>query len=102
MFTIIANHYIPEITPINPCIIHFKNIYIHNIYTIFTLKVIFLETTILKLGRAHREKFYRECFETRHIYSGKGCIQDDDFILHKMYHILKLLCNMSPKTRDSF
>ena len=63
-------------------------------------KVIFLETTILHLGRAHREKFYRECFETGHMYSVKGCVQDDDFISHKMYHILKLLCNISPKIRD--
>ena len=38
MLTIITNHYIPEITPTIPCIIHFKNLYI---YTIFTLKVIF-------------------------------------------------------------
>ena len=30
----------------------------------------------------------------------KGCVQDDDFILHKIYPILKLLCNISPKTRD--
>ena len=29
----------------------------------------------------------------------KGCVQDDDFILHKMYPTLKL-CNISPKTRD--
>ena len=64
-------------------------------------KVIFLKTTILNLGRAHREKFYRECFETAHMYSVKGCVQGDDFTLHKMYHILKLLCNISPKTMDS-
>ena len=36
------------------------------------------------------------------IYTVKGCVQDDDFILYKMYHILKLLCNISPKTRDLF
>ena len=30
-------------------------------------KVIFLKTTILNLGRAHREKFYGECFETEHL-----------------------------------
>ena len=51
------------------------------------------------MGRAHREKFYRECYEIGHIYSVKGCVQDDDFILHKMYHILKLLWITSPKTR---
>ena len=88
MFTIITNHYLPEITPINPCITHFKNLYIYNI--IYIPFFIFLKTTILNLRRAHREKFYRECFETEHIYSVKGCVQDDDFILHKMYHILKL------------
>ena len=42
------------------------------------------------MERPHREKFYRECFETGHIYLVKGCVQDDDFILYKMYHILKL------------
>ena len=42
------------------------------------------------LGRAHREKFYRECFETEHTYSVTDSVQDDDFILGKMYHILKL------------
>ena len=40
--------------------------------------------------------------KTEHIYSVKGCVQDDDFILHKMYHILKILCNISPKSRDFF
>ena len=91
MFTIITNHYLPEITPINPCITHFKNLYIYITYIPFLhFKVIFLKTTILNLGRAHREKFYKECFETEHIYSVKGCVQDDDFILYKMYHILKL------------
>ena len=29
-----------------------------------------------------------------------GCVQDDDLILHKMYPILKLLCNILPKTKD--
>ena len=53
-------------------------------------KVIFLKTTILNLGRAHREKFYRDCFGTEHIYPVKGCVHDDDFIFDKMYHILKL------------
>ena len=90
MFTIITNHYLPEIAQIKPCITHFKNLYIYNIYTFLHFKVIFLKTTILNLGRAHREKFYRECFETEHIYSVKGCVRDDDFILDKMYHILKL------------
>ena len=32
MFTISTNHYLPDITPINPFIIHFKNIYIYNMY----------------------------------------------------------------------
>ena len=32
----------------------------------------------------------------------KGCVQDADFILHKMYHVPKLLCNISPKTGDFF
>ena len=53
-------------------------------------KVIFLKTRILNLRRAHREKFYRECFEIELIYSVKGCVQNDNFILDKMYHILKL------------
>ena len=89
MFTIITKHYLTEITPINLCIIHFKNLYIYNI-PFLHFKVIFLKTTILNLGRAHREKFYKECIETGHIYSVKGCVQDDIFILDKMYHILKL------------
>ena len=59
----------------------------------------FFSKTILKLEESTQRNVYRECFETGHIYSVKGCVQDD-FILHKMYHILKLLCNISPKTRD--
>ena len=90
MSIIITNHYLSEITPINPCITHFKNLYVYNIYTILHFKVIFLKTTIIILGRAHREKFYRECFETEHTYSVKDSVQDVDFILDKMYHILKL------------
>ena len=45
---------------------------------------------IIILGRAHREKFYRECIETEHTYSVKDSVKDDDFILDKMYHIPKL------------
>ena len=40
------------------------------------------------------------CFEIGHIYSVKGRVQDDDFILHKMYPILKLVCNISSKTSN--
>ena len=61
------------------------------IYHFLNFEVILLKTTILNLGRAHREKFYRECFETGHKYSVKDCVQDDDFILHKRYDTLKLL-----------
>ena len=90
MFTIITNHYLPEIRPIKPCITHFKNLTYKTYRPFLHFKVIFLKTTILNLGRAHREKSYRECFETEYIYPVKGCVQDDDFILDKMYHILKL------------
>ena len=45
---------------------------------------------IIILGRAHREKFYRECFETEHTYSVEDSVKDDDFIFDKMYHIPKL------------
>ena len=102
MYTIITNHYLPEITQINHFIIHYKNVYINNIYNFLNFKDIFSKRQFYNLGRAHRKKFYRECFETRHICSMKGSVQDDDFMLHKRYDILKLLWNISPKPRDFF
>ena len=69
-------------------------------FTTVLLKYVFSKRKFQNLGRAHREKFYGESFETGHKYSVKGFVQDDDFILHKMYYIIKLLCNISPKTRE--
>ena len=37
MFTIITNHYLPDIAPINPFIINLKNVYLYNVYTILKL-----------------------------------------------------------------
>ena len=37
MFTIITNHYLPEITRINLFIIHDKNTYLYNLYTILKI-----------------------------------------------------------------
>ena len=54
MLTIITNHYLLKITPINLCIIHFKNLYYVTYIPFLPFKVIFLKTTILNLGRAHR------------------------------------------------
>ena len=58
MFTIITNHYLPEITPINPCKTHFKNLYIDNIYTgtIFTLLSNFSQNDNFKLGESTQRK----------------------------------------------
>ena len=62
MLTIITNHYLPEITPINLCIIYFKNLYLYNVYTIFTLKSQFSQYDNYKLGESTQRKVLQRMF----------------------------------------
>ena len=58
MFTIITNHYLPQITPINPSIIHFKIITYITSIPFLKLSSNFSQNDNVKTWREHTKKSF--------------------------------------------